>query len=152
MIMAYVNPTFPYSAAYEAVMLGSLAISMLLIFYITAYNYIRGGYIFVSYDIMVKRSLDEWFELFNINEQGLQWYVVPGHYWLEARISEIKKKQDKPSFPEESIPVVIKPFLDNSNFNNNPSVNVSKSRMNASNAPKAPKTNTLMQNASHLVP
>ena len=73
MIMAFVNPLFPYSAFYDGVMLCCLAISMLAIFYITAYNYILGGYIFVSYDIMVKRSLDEWFELFNINDQGLQW-------------------------------------------------------------------------------
>ena len=73
MIMAYVNPTFPYSAAYDSVMLGALALSMILIFYISAYNYILGGYIFVPYETMVKKSLDEWFELFNMNEQGIKW-------------------------------------------------------------------------------
>ena len=73
MMMAYLNPVLPDSPFYNAVMITNLVISMALIFYITGYNYILGGYIFVTYEVMVKRKLDETLELFNKNEHGIQW-------------------------------------------------------------------------------
>ena len=73
MTMAYLNPVLPDSPIYNAVMITSLILSMILIFYITGYNYILGGYIFVTYEVMVKRKLDETLDLFNKNEHGIQW-------------------------------------------------------------------------------
>ena len=73
MTMASLNPVLPDSPYYNAVMICSLVISMILIFYITTYNYILGGYIFITYETMVKRKLDETFALFNKNDHGIQW-------------------------------------------------------------------------------
>ena len=39
---------------------------------------------------MVEKKLDVYFEKLNQAEylsRGLEWYLVPGHYWLEFRIN-----------------------------------------------------------------
>lgn len=43
---------------------------------------------FVSFNIMVKKALDEYFGKVNVqlDKRGLEWYAVEGHYWIELRI------------------------------------------------------------------
>lgn len=74
--MASWNPFLPDSPIYNAVMITSLVLSLCLVFYISGYNFIWAGYIFATYEVMVKKKLDETMELFNKNEHGIQWLVL----------------------------------------------------------------------------
>jgi hypothetical protein len=146
MIMATYSPDVGENAVYDAFQFLSLALSLLLITFITIYNYIRGGYIFASYEKMVKKNLDNCFEKFNHNENGLEWYVVPGHYWLEIRITPIQKKIEVPLFSDENMPVSAKPFLDSSRPNQSQNAMQSSLR-SKSFVPKQPVYNNMMQDA-----
>lgn len=87
-------------------------------------------YTFKSYESMVKMKLDSIFEILNktaINV-GIEWYVVPGHYWLEVRILPMKKKKVKPLFNEENRPVAEKINTD-SKINQSSVNNQNKSKM-----------------------
>jgi len=43
---------------------------------------------FPNFEMMVKRELEDHFNKINPSfaERGLQWKVVPGHYWIELKI------------------------------------------------------------------
>lgn len=127
---------------YDTIMFACLALSLVSISYITIYNYIRGGYAFLSYEEMVKKKLDNTFEKFNHNDNGIEWYVVPGHYWLELRIKPLKKKNDKPKFSEDNMPVAVKERMDVSNIQVKDLLDYSNMR-NAK--PKPPVYNNMMR-------
>lgn len=75
-------------------------------------------------------------------------YLVPGHYWLEARLTEIKKKQDKPVFNQENMPVAHKRFLSDSLQDNS---NVSKNKsITRPSKPKKPLFNNMVEDTSKL--
>ena len=117
MMMATFAPDIEDSLPYDIIQFSALVLSMLLIGYITIFNFLKSGHMFMSFEEMVKRKLDVTFEKFNRNEMGIEWYVVPGHYWLEVRISKLKKKNERPLFNEENLPIAAKPFLDVSRLN-----------------------------------
>lgn len=50
---------------------------------------------FVSFNIMVKKALDEYFSKVNVNldKRGLEWYAVEGHYWIELRIFFVREPE-----------------------------------------------------------
>ena len=100
--MAFYSPDVGQVLYYDLIQFLCLGLSLFSIIFITVYNYIRGEYIFQSYEQMVKRDLDKAFEKFN--KPGLEWYSVPGHYWLELRIEPIVKEKSKPLFSEENMP------------------------------------------------
>ena len=147
MTMAYYSPDVD-STIYEVIQFFSLSLSLLLITIITVINYIRGGKIFVSYEQMDKRELDICFDKFNRNnDNGIEWYTVPGHYWLEIRITPLKKKRDKPLFMQENFPVAAQRFLETSQLGNVPESIYNPSRMQ-SQPPMHPMYNNLMNSSS----
>ncbi|CAI2377483.1 unnamed protein product [Moneuplotes crassus] len=111
MMMATYSPDVGESAVYDAIQFTALGISLICIFYISFFNFIKSQYSFRSYEHMVKK-LDPLFETLNKNDVGIEWYVVPGHYWLEVRILPMKKKKCKPLFNKENAPIAQKSFLD----------------------------------------
>ena len=94
---------------------------------------------------MVKKKLDTTFEKINREANGLEWYVVPGHYWLELRIYPLKKKNDKPLFESENAPVAVKSFLDGSRMIQSKLSNVSKAK---NSRPHAPVYNNIIRDES----
>jgi len=55
----------------------------------TIMNYMIGGYIFKSYEELVKRTLDKYLDKLNkdkFHDRGLEWYVTPNHFWMELRV------------------------------------------------------------------
>ena len=101
--MAYYSPDVGDVLVYDIIQFTSLSLSLIIIFWVTILNYVRSEYMFLSYEQMVKKELDKSFAKFN--KPGLQWYIVPGHYWLEVRIEPIVKHKGKPLFSEENMPL-----------------------------------------------
>lgn len=112
MMMATYAPDMEDSITYDVIQYTALGISIFCILFITGYNFFMSQVTFRSYEHMVKKKLDSIFEVLNKNEVGIEWYVVPGHYWLEVRVLPMKKKKCKPLFNEENKPIAEKSFHD----------------------------------------
>ena len=77
------------SLVYDILQYSCLSSAIVIMILVTVINYIRGGYIFKSYEEMVKKELDKYFDKLNRETyltRGLEWYAVPNHYWAELRI------------------------------------------------------------------
>lgn len=79
---------------------------------VTIFNYVIGGYLFRSYEVFVKKRLDKFLDKLNKDtflERGMEWYVVPNHYWMELRVLANRRNNlnadDKPQLfsPSSSI-------------------------------------------------
>jgi hypothetical protein len=75
-------PALTWAAFVSGVMALLIVVSMMLF-----YN-LRKNEIGVSFEMMVKKELDDYFSDLNKKfiHKGLWWRVVPGHYWVELRI------------------------------------------------------------------
>ena len=88
-ILAWLAPSTEKSLMYDCIQYSCLGAAIFIMTFITIFNYVRGGYLFRSYEFMVKKRLDEYLEKLNkktYHNRGLEWYVVPDHYWMELRI------------------------------------------------------------------
>jgi hypothetical protein len=88
-VLAWLAPDYKNNLVYDVVQYSCLSASIFTMIGITIFNYILGGYIFKSFETLVKQTLDKFLEKLNKDiflARGLEWYVVPNHYWIELRI------------------------------------------------------------------
>ena len=87
LVLSYYAPDNKNNFTYDVIQYSCLAAAITLMILVTIFNYIRGGYLFKSYEQMVKKGLDKYFEKINREvyfPRGLQWYYAM--YWIELRI------------------------------------------------------------------
>ncbi|CAI2365069.1 unnamed protein product [Moneuplotes crassus] len=102
LIMAFYIPK--YGMAYTIVTFSLCLISMLLIITVTIINVIGVEPQIVAFEDMVQEEVPEYLEALNISKfanKGMEWYLMPGHYWLELRINPLATPQDVPNFQSE---------------------------------------------------
>lgn len=87
LIMAYYLPE--KNLAYQIVTFILLAVSLLIVSLVSLINFCQKTDRILTFDEMVMSKVGSYFDHLNKHEykdRNLEWFLVPGHYWLELRI------------------------------------------------------------------
>ena len=93
LVMAYYLPE--YSLWYQILTFALLTVALIIVSLISILNFCKRTDYIETFEEMVGKKLGAHFEKLNhteYNDRGLQWYLVPGHYWLELRILNPKRE------------------------------------------------------------
>lgn len=88
LVMAYYLPE--YALWYQILTFALLAVALVIVSAISLLNFCKRTDFIETFEEMVGKKLNDYFEKLNNMEyrsRGLEWYLVPGHYWLELRIN-----------------------------------------------------------------
>jgi hypothetical protein len=102
LIMAYYLPE--NDLWYEILTFGLLTLSLMIVGTISLINFCKRTDDIKTFDEMIMARISTYFEKQNETEyleRGLEWYLVPGHYWLELRI--IKRNNNFVTDPDNNI-------------------------------------------------
>lgn len=89
LIMAYYLPE--NDLWYEIMTFVLLTVSLVIVCAISLINFCKKTDEIKTYEEMIYERLGAYFEKLNENEyyaRNLEWFMVPGHYWLELRIKK----------------------------------------------------------------
>ena len=84
--MGYFVPE--YGLVYRIITYIIFALSFIIVFFTSIYNFIRSDEKVESFDLMVKKALTRYFNRINEKElksRKLEFYAMYGHYWVELR-------------------------------------------------------------------
>lgn len=87
LIMAYYLPE--NDLWYEILTFALLVVSLLIVSGISLINFCKRTDKIETYDDMIMDKIGDYFENLNQSKflkRNMEWYLVPGHYWLELRI------------------------------------------------------------------
>jgi ABC-type multidrug transport system fused ATPase/permease subunit len=96
LIMAYYIPE--NNLAFEILSYLILTISFLLVFCTSLINSLNDASQIVEFHEEIQNNLEPYFEELNAKEyekRGLEWYLIPGYYWLELRICTTARRRLK---------------------------------------------------------
>ena len=94
LVMAYYLPK--YDVWYQVLTYLVLGVDLILISTISTLNFFLRTDNIETFEEMVYKKLGNYFEKLNATEyksKGMEWYLVPGHYWLELRIYRSRRNQ-----------------------------------------------------------
>ncbi|CAI2366346.1 unnamed protein product [Moneuplotes crassus] len=88
LIMVFYVPK--YGTLYSIATFTACVVSILLIIIISILNVLDIGHEDISFDDMVQKEIPIYLDNINnskFRKRGFEWYIMPGHYWLELRIT-----------------------------------------------------------------
>jgi hypothetical protein len=89
LVMAYYLPD--NELWYEILTFSLLAASLIIVSGISLINFMKKTDTIYTFEEMIIDKLGAYFDKINEKEyisRGLEWFLVPGHYWLELRINK----------------------------------------------------------------
>mmetsp|Transcript_17194 Transcript_17194/g.15201 ORF Transcript_17194/g.15201 Transcript_17194/m.15201 type:complete len:267 (-) Transcript_17194:37-837(-) len=87
LIMAYYLPE--EDLWFEILTFTLLAVSLIIVSMVSVVNFCHKTDDIKTFEVMIMERVGIFFERLNEDEykqKGMEWYLVPGHYWLELRI------------------------------------------------------------------
>lgn len=89
LVMAYYLPE--YDLWYQILTFALLGVCIVIVSFISLINFCKRTDSVETYEEMVLDRVGDYFYKLNQNgfiDRGMEWFLVPGHYWLELRINK----------------------------------------------------------------